>query len=47
MVLEAAANAGCSASVTHNVRDFGGAAGLGIQALTPADFMSLPKEKTR
>lgn len=46
-MLEAAANAGCSAIVTHNVRDFGGAAGLGIQALTPAEFMSPPKEQTR
>lgn len=47
MVLEAAVNAGCNAIVTHNLRDFAGAAGLGIQALTPAEFMNRLKEKTR
>jgi len=45
MVLEAAVNAGCNAIVTHNLRDFSGAAGLGVLALTPAEFMNLPKEK--
>lgn len=47
MVLEAAVNAGCNAIVTHNLRDFAGAADLGIQALTPAEFMNRPKEKSR
>ena len=47
MVLEAAVNAGCDAIVTHNQRDFASAAGLGVQVLTPEQFMNPPKEKTR
>jgi predicted nucleic acid-binding protein len=47
MVLEAAVNAGCDVIVTHNLRDFAGATGLGVQVLTPAEFMNRLKEKTR
>jgi predicted nucleic acid-binding protein len=47
MVLEAAVNAGCDAIVTHNLRHFSGAAGLGVQVLSPAQFMNRSKERTR
>ena len=47
MVLEAAVNAGCNAIVTHNLRDFAAAAGLGVKVLTPAQFINRAKEKTR
>jgi putative PIN family toxin of toxin-antitoxin system len=47
MVLEAAVNAGCDAIVTHNLRHFGAAAGLGVQVLSPAQFMNRPKERAR
>ncbi len=39
MVLEATVAAGCGAVVTHNVRDFGAAAGLGVEPVTPAAFL--------
>jgi predicted nucleic acid-binding protein len=39
MVLELAVAAGCRTVVTHNVRDFRGAEGLGVQAARPADFL--------
>jgi predicted nucleic acid-binding protein len=41
MVLEAAAGAGCAWIVTFNTRHFVPAAGLGITAIRPADFLSL------
>jgi predicted nucleic acid-binding protein len=47
MVLEAAVNGGCSAIVTHNIRDFAGALTLGVRAVTPAHFMATIKEKSR
>jgi hypothetical protein len=47
MVLEAAVNAGCDAIVTHNLRDFAGAAEFGVRALTPAQFLNLVEERAR
>jgi hypothetical protein len=47
MVLEAAVNGGCTHVVTHNLRDFAAAASLGVQAITPADFLDLLKEGSR
>lgn len=44
MVLECAVGAGCSHIVTHNVRDFRRSAQLGVQAVTPAEFLQLLKE---
>lgn len=39
-VLELAVAAGCSAIVTHNVRDFEGAKTFNVEILTPAEFVS-------
>lgn len=47
MVLEAAVNASCDAIVTHNLRHFGSAPGLGVQVLSPTRFMNRPKERPR
>ena len=44
LVLEAAANGQCPYIVTWNLRDFQGAAGFGIQALTPDTFLSQLQE---
>jgi predicted nucleic acid-binding protein len=44
MVLEAAANGGCSHIVTHSVRDFGPARSLRIAAVSPRDFLSMMPE---
>jgi hypothetical protein len=33
--------------VTHKLRDFAAAASLGVQAITPADFLDLLKEGSR
>jgi predicted nucleic acid-binding protein len=46
MVLEAAVNGRCGAVVTHNVRDFAGSLAFGVQALTPAQFLSHLEEST-
>lgn len=46
MVLEAAVGAGCSWIVTFNTRDFAAAAGLGISAVRPAEFLEI-LEKSR
>jgi predicted nucleic acid-binding protein len=47
MVLEAAVNGGCTHVVTYELRDFAAAASLGVQAITPADFLDLLKEGSR
>jgi predicted nucleic acid-binding protein len=44
MVLEAAVNGQCRYIVTHNVRDFSLGGALGIQAITPAQFMQQLQE---
>lgn len=46
MVLEAAAGAGCRRIVTFNVRHFALAAGLGVAAVTPAEFLDLLERST-
>ncbi|OFW60686.1 MAG: hypothetical protein A2133_05680 [Actinobacteria bacterium RBG_16_64_13] len=38
-VLELAVEAGCDIIVTHNVRDFEGSRGLGVEAVTPGDYL--------
>jgi putative PIN family toxin of toxin-antitoxin system len=41
MVLECAVASGSRYIVTHNVKDFRNAGGLGVGAVTPADFLQL------
>lgn len=41
MVLEAAVGAGCPWIVTFNTRDFAAAAGLGVTAVKPGEFLNL------
>lgn len=43
MILELALAAGCNYVVTHNVRHFAGAEKLGIEPVTPGEFMRLLK----
>jgi putative PIN family toxin of toxin-antitoxin system len=46
MILELAFAAGCRYIITHNVADFRGCEKMGIQAITPADFLAaLAKSK--
>lgn len=45
MVLECAVAAGCQYIVTHNVKDFRGTEQLGVQAVTPGQFLQTLKEK--
>lgn len=45
MVLECAVAAGCSTIVTHNVKDFRHTEQLGVQALTPKEFLQYLKEQ--
>jgi hypothetical protein len=44
MILELAFAANCRYIVTHNVRDFRGCEELGIEAVTPRDFLKLITE---
>ena len=44
MVLEAAVNGACQWLVTHNLRDFSPAAGMGIRVLTPGQALESLKE---
>jgi predicted nucleic acid-binding protein len=44
MILELAFAARCPYIVTHNIRDFRGCEQLGIQAVTPRDFLKLISE---
>jgi hypothetical protein len=39
MILELAFAASCRYVVTHNVRHFAGSERLGVQALTPGEFL--------
>src|SRR5258708_17689150 len=41
MLLELAFAAGCRYIVTHNVKDFHGSDELGVNAVTPGDFLKL------
>lgn len=41
MLLELAFAAGCSHIVTHNVNDFVGSKQLGVEAITPRDFLRI------
>ncbi len=45
MVLECAVAAGCSHIVTHNLKDFRRTPELGVQAVTPGQFLHILKEK--
>ena len=45
MMLECAVAAGCEYIVTHNVKDFRRSAELGVQAVTPGEFLQILKEK--
>lgn len=45
MLLECAVAAGCEYIVTHNVKDFRRTAELGVQAVTPIEFLQILKEK--
>jgi predicted nucleic acid-binding protein len=45
-VLELAVAAECEAIVTHNVKDFRGAASFGIRVITPAAFLISLEEET-
>lgn len=45
MVLECAVAAGCPYIVTHNVKDFRGTEQLGVQTVTPGQFLQILKEK--
>lgn len=47
MVLECAVAANCQYIVTHNVKDFRHTGQLGVQALTPKEFLLLLKEPQR
>jgi putative PIN family toxin of toxin-antitoxin system len=44
-VLELAVAARCDAIVTHNVRDFAGAAGFGVTIVTPGDCLAATEEE--
>jgi len=44
MVLECAVAARCPYIVTHNVKDFKGTERLGVQAVSPSQFLQLLKE---
>lgn len=46
MVLEAAVGAGCRWIITFNTRDFAAAAGLGVSAISPGDFLNLLESPT-
>ena len=46
MVLELALNADAQAIVTHNVRDFRNVAELGVEILTPAQFLQKMENKS-
>ncbi len=45
MVLECAVASGCQCIVTHNLKDFRGVEALSVQALKPADFLTLLRNK--
>ena len=47
MILELAFAAKCPYIVTHNIRDFRGSEQLGIQAVTPRDFLKMIAEGPR
>lgn len=44
MILELAFAAGCRYVVTHNVRHFAGCEKLGVEAVTPRDFLRIIRE---
>jgi predicted nucleic acid-binding protein len=47
MILELALAAGCGYIVTHNVRHFAGSEKLGIEAVTPGEFLRLLKQDVK
>lgn len=46
MLLELAFAAGCRYIVTHNVKDFHGSEELGVNAITPGDFLDLIRSQS-
>ncbi len=46
MLLELAFAAGCRYIVTHNVKDFHGSEELGVNAITPGDFLKLIRSQS-
>jgi len=46
MILELALAAGCRCIVTHNVRHFAGCERLGVEAITPGEFLKRLKQGT-
>lgn len=47
MILELALAAGCRYIVTHNMRHFAGCERLGIEAVTPGEFLRLLNEDVK
>lgn len=47
MILELALAARCRSLVTHNLRDFAGCEKLGIEAVTPGEFIKMLKRDVK
>lgn len=47
MILELAFAANCRYIITHNIRDFRGCEKLGIEAMTPRDFLKIITESRK
>ena len=47
MIVEVAFAANCPYIVTHNLRDFRGCDKLGIEAVTPRDFLKMIAESRK
>ncbi len=47
MILELAFAANCRYIITHNIRDFRGCEKLGMEALTPRDFLKIITESRK
>jgi len=46
LMFELAVASNCRYIVTHNLRDFRGMEKMGIEAVTPSDFLKLIEERT-
>lgn len=47
MILELAFAADCAYIVTHNIQDFAGCQRMGVEAITPRDFLNLVRERNK